>query len=70
MFLKKSVYPYEYMDNWEIFDETLLSDKETFYSSFNMEDITDVHHRHAKRVFKRLDNKYLSDYQDLYVQND
>ena len=35
-----------------------------------MEDITDVDHRHAKRVFKNLNNKYLGDYHDLYVQSD
>ena len=30
------------MDSWQIFDETLLSDKEAFYSNLNVEDITDV----------------------------
>ena len=34
-----------------------------------MEDITDVDHRHAKRVFKNLSNKSLGDYHDLYVQS-
>ena len=35
-----------------------------------MEDNTDVDHRHAKRVFKSLNNKNLGDYHDLYVQSD
>ena len=70
LLLRKGTYPYEYMDSWERFDETSLLDKETFYSSLNMEDITDVDHRHAKRVFKSLNNKNLGDYHDLYVQND
>ena len=35
-----------------------------------MEDITDVDHRHAKRVFKKLNNKNLGDYHYLYVQSD
>ena len=35
-----------------------------------MEDITDLDHRHAKRVFKNLNNKNLDDYHDLYVQSD
>ena len=35
-----------------------------------MEDITDVDHRHAKRVFKSLNNKNLGNYHDLYVQRD
>ena len=58
------------MDSWERFDETSLSDKEAFYSNLNMEDITDVNHRHAKTVFKNLSNKNLGDYHDLYVQSD
>ena len=33
LLLRKNVYPYEYMDSWERFDETLLRDKETFFSS-------------------------------------
>ena len=35
-----------------------------------MEDITDVDHRHANNVFKKLNNKNLGDYHDLYVQSD
>ena len=58
------------MDSWEIFDEISLPNKESFYSSLNMEDITDVDHRHAKRVFKNLNNKNLGNYHDLYVQTD
>ena len=66
----KGVYPYEYMDSWQRFDETSLPDKEVFYSNLNMEDITDVDHRHGKTVFEYLINKNLGDYYDLYVQND
>ena len=69
LLLRKGVYQYEYMDSWERFDET-LPEKEAFYSSLNMEDIMEVDHRHAKRVFKSLNNKNLGDYHDLYVQSD
>ena len=70
MLLRKVVYPYECMDSWERFNETSLPDKETFYSSLNMEDIADLNYRHTKRVFKNLNNKNLGDYHDLYVQSD
>ena len=36
LLLRKGVYPYEYRDSWEIFDEDLLLDKEGFYRSLNM----------------------------------
>ena len=42
------------MDSWEIFDETLLPNKEYFYSNLNMEAITDVNYRHAKNCLKNL----------------
>ena len=58
------------MDSWERFNETSLPHKEAFYSNLKMEDITDVDHRHAKRVFKNLIKKNLGHYHDLYVQSD
>ena len=70
LLLRKGVDPYEYMDNWERFDEELLPDKEAFYSTLNMKDVTDVDYRHAKKVFKNFNNKNLGDYHDFYVQSD
>ena len=67
--LRKGVYSCEYMDSWEKFDEKSLPDKEAFYSCLNMEDIKDVDHRHAKRLFKEFNNKNLGDYHNLYVQS-
>ena len=69
LLLRKGVYPNKCMDSWEIFDETSLPDKEAFHSNLNMENITDVDHRHAKRVFKSF-NKNLGDYHNLFVQSD
>ena len=37
LLLRNGVYPYEYMDSWQRFAETSLSDKEAFYSNLNME---------------------------------
>ena len=39
LLLRKGVYPYEYVDDWENFNETWLPEKEDFYSHLNMEDI-------------------------------
>ena len=40
LLLRKGVYPFEYMDDWEKFNDTLLPKKEDFYSNLNLEDIT------------------------------
>ena len=69
LLLRKGVHPYEYMNNWERFDETLLP-KEAFYSNLNMEDITDNDNRHADKVFKEFKLKHFGEYHDLYVQSD
>ena len=68
LFLRKGVYPYEYMDSWEKFNETSLPSKEDFHSNLNMENIDDIDH--GNNVFKRFELENLGDYHDLYVQSD
>ena len=68
--LRKGVYPYEYMDSWERFNETSLPDKKAFYSELYLEDITDKDYTHAKKVFEEFNLKSLGYYHDLYVQSD
>ena len=70
LLLRKGVHPYEYMDNWERFNETSLPNKESFYSNLNMENIEDIYYRHGNNVFKRFKLKNLGEYHDLYVQSD
>ena len=67
--LRKGVYPYEYMDNWERFNKTTLPEKEEFYSNLNMEDITDADYMHAKRVCKDFKIKNLGEYHDLHLKS-
>ena len=69
MLLRKGVYPHEYMDNLEKFDET-LPDKKVFYSELNLEDIIDKDYKHAQKVFEEFRLKNVRDYYDLYVQSD
>ena len=62
-----NVYPNEYMDDWEKFDDT-LPEKEDFYSNLNMEDITVVHYMHAKRVEMTFEIKNIHKYHDKCIQ--
>ena len=70
LLLRKGVYPYEYMDSWEKFDETTLPPKEAFYSNLNLEDISDEDYAHAQKVWDVFEIKNLGEYHDLYVQSD
>ena len=70
LLLRKGVYPYEYMDSWEKFDETTLPPKEAFYSNLNLEDISDEDYAHAQKVWDVFEIKNRGEYHDLYVQSD
>ena len=48
--LPKGVYPYEYMDSWENFNEKSFPKIDDFYSSFKMENITGADHSYVKKV--------------------
>ena len=61
--------PYEYIYDWEKFNEKSLLEKEEFHSNFNMEDIKDADYIHAKRVCKDFEIKTLGNY-DLYLKTD
>ena len=68
--LRKGVYPYEYMNSWEKFNEISLPSKEDFYGNLNMEDIDDIDYIHGNNAFKgsKLENSGVN--HDLYVQSD
>ena len=69
LLLKKGVYPSEYMDSWEKFNETSLLPKKDFYSELTLENITDKDYNHAQKVFEEYCTD-IDDYHDLYVQAD
>ena len=70
MSLGKGVYPDEYMNDCENFNETTLAENEEFYSDLNMEDVTDADYIHAKRVCKDFEIKQLDEYHDLCLKGD
>ena len=67
LLLRKSVYPYEYMDSWERFDEISLPNKKAFYNELYLEDVTNEDYTHAQKIFEELKLKHLGDYRDLYI---
>ena len=55
--LRKGVYPYKYMNNWEIFDEATLPPKDVFHSNLNIEDISNEDYTHAQKVWDLFQTK-------------
>ena len=70
LLLRKGIYPYEYMNSWKRFNETELSSKDKFYSTFNLEDISDDDYAHAINVWNTFNISNLGEYHDLYVKLD
>ena len=70
MLLRKGVYPSEYMDSWEKFNETALPTKKDFCSNLNLENISDEDFTHAQKLCDVFKIKNLGEYHDLYVPSD
>jgi hypothetical protein len=68
--IRKGVYPYSYMTNWEQFKETSLPAKKFFYNHLTEEDISDVDYAHAKKVWSSFKMRTMGDYHDLYLKTD
>ena len=63
--MRKGVYLYEYIHDWEKSNEKLLPEREDIYSHLNMEDITKIHA--CKRVCMDFEIKQLGEHHDFYV---
>ena len=64
---QKGVYPYNFMDSFEKFNQTELPTKDQFYSILNDQHITDDEYDHAKKVWKTFKIKTMGEYHNLYL---
>ena len=70
LLIRKGIYPYEYMNSWDRFNEGRLPRKEQFYSSLNMCGVSDKEYEHALKVWKEFGIKNMGEYHDLYLRTD
>ena len=68
--LRKGVYPYEYIDEWDKFNEKVLPGKDSLYSSLTLENISETDYAHANNIFKKININNLGEYHDLYLISD
>ncbi len=67
---QKGIYPYEYMDSFERFDEPTLPPIEAFNSTLKGEGISIKDHARANKVFVHFQMQTLQDYHNLYLLQD
>ena len=53
------------MDSWEKFDESTLPPKEAFYSTINLEDISDEDYAYAQKVWDVFEVRNCGKYHDF-----
>ena len=70
LLIRKGVYPYDYINNSERFNETQLPPKNAFFSSLTNQHISDNDYMHAVNVWNKLKIKNLGEYNDLYLKTD
>ena len=69
LMVRKGVYPYDYMDSFDKFNEKLPF-KEDFYSILNDEHISNEEYQHAQTVWNEFKLKNMGEYHDLYLKTD
>ena len=67
---EKGVYPYDYMNSFDKFNDEQLPSKEQFYSRLTEEDITLDDYNKAKQIWKHFGIKSMGEYHDLYLKTD
>ena len=65
---QNGVYPYDFMDSFEKFNQTELpTTKDQFYSILNDQHITNDEYDHANKVWNTFMIKTMGEYHDLYL---
>ena len=67
---QKGVYPYDYMDCFEKFNQMELPTKDEFFSILNDQHITKREYSHARKVWETFNLKNIGEYHDLYLKSD
>ena len=67
---QKGVYPYDFMDSFEKFNQIELPTKDQFNSILNDQHITDDEYNQANKVWNTFMIKTMGEYHDLYLVSD
>lgn len=68
--VRKGIYPYEYMQNVDCFDEEELPEIEDFFSTLTGTSITRNEYQRAKKIWNDFEIENLGEWHDLYLAID
>ena len=69
-FRREGVYPYDYMDSFDRFEETELPSQYAFFSKLSGSPCSDSGYTHATQVWNAFQCKTIADYHEIYLQLD
>ena len=67
---RKGVYPYDYMDSVERFEETALPSQDASFNKLSGSSCSGADYAHATRVWDAFVCETIADYHDVYLQLD
>ena len=70
LLLRKGIYPYDYVNNWDKFDENKLPARSDFASKLKQKECSEEDYKHAETVWNAFACQKLLDYHELYMKTD
>ena len=67
---RKGVFPYDYIDSEERFNETELPSRDKFYNTMTKQACSPEDYAHAQKVWNDMNMNNLGDYHDVYLKTD
>ena len=67
---RKGVYPYEYINSWDKFNESKLPGIDCFHSKFTNSNISNEDYRFAQELWSKFCLQNIGDLHDLYMNTD
>ena len=70
LLIRKGMYPYEYIDSWDRFEEMNLPSKDSFYSALSMSGVSETDYEHARKIWREFGINNMGEYHHLYLKTD
>ena len=67
---QKGIFPYDYLDSFDRFNEDKLPGKEAFYNRLQNTNVADEDYKHAQNVWNTFKMKTFGDHHDFYLKSD